>query len=89
MNYTIILSNILEARDEIDNLISKINSSDKPDELEFELSLRHAYHHLNFAWNIRNITKQEYSNLSDSDFKNWGAFPKGFDDLDTYGDDNS
>lgn len=86
MNHKIILSNLQEAREELDKLEAKLNSSDKPDEVEFELSLRHAYHHLNFAWNIRNVETEKYKNLTDTDFREWSKFPNGFDDLDTFGD---
>ena len=86
MNYKIILSNLREAREELYKLESKINSSDKPDEVEFELSLRHVYHHLNFAWNIRNMETEKYKNLTNSDFHEWGKFPNGFDDLDSFGE---
>jgi hypothetical protein len=86
MNHKIILSNLQEAREELDKFEAKLNSSDKPDEVEFELSLRHAYHHLNFAWNIRNVETEKYKNLTDTDFREWSKFPNGFDDLDTFGD---
>ena len=86
MNHKIILSNLQEAREELDKFEAKLNSSDKPDEVEFELSLRHAYHHLNFAWNIRNVETEKYKNLTDTDFREWCKFPNGFDDLDTFGD---
>ena len=89
MNYEFILSNLREARDEIDKLESKINSSEKPDETEFEMSLRHAFHYLNFAWNIRNIETKKYKNLTDTDFREWGKFPNGFDDLDSFGKNKS
>ena len=85
MNYKIILSNLREAREELAKLESKINSSDKPDEVEFELSLRHAYHHLNFAWSIRNVETEKFKNLTDDEFHKWGKFPNGFDDLESFG----
>ncbi len=86
MNYEIILSNLREAREELDKLESKIKSSDKPDEIELELSLRHTYHHLNFAWNVRNLETEKYKNLTDTDFREWGKFPNGFDDLNSFGE---
>ena len=85
MNYEIILSNIREAREEIEKLEAKISSTDKPDLVELELSLRHAYHHLNFAWNVSNIETKKYANLTDKNFSDWGKFPKDFDNLETFG----
>ena len=81
LNWEIISSNIQEAKEEIEKLENEIASSEKPEEVELELSLRHAYHHLNFAWNIRNFETEKYANLTDSDFNKWGKFPKGLDSL--------
>ena len=89
MNYEIILSDLREVREEIEKLESKINSPDKPDEVDFELSLRHTYHHLNFAWNIRNLETEKYKNLIDTDFHEWGKFPNGLDDLAAFGENDS
>ena len=89
LNWKIIESNIREARQELQELESQIGKTRKPAEIEFELSLRHAYHHLNSAWNIRHTKTQKYRKLTESDFKKWGKFPKGFDDyLETYGGDD-
>jgi hypothetical protein len=82
LNWEIILTNIQEAREELQELESKINSSQKPSELDFQLSLRHVYHHINFAWNIRHKKSEEYAKLTDSEFKEWGRFPNGLDSLD-------
>jgi len=46
---------------------------------KMEIDLRHAYHHMNFAWHIRRIDPQKYTNLSTRDFKRWGKFPTGLD----------
>ena len=81
LNWDIILSNIQEAREELQKLESQIDSSEKPCEVEFEISLRHAYHHINCAWNIRHEKTEKYANLTDADFKKWGKFPKGLDSL--------
>ena len=86
MNWKIILSKIREAREEIEKIESEINSDSKLDETQLELSLRHAYHHLNFAWNTRNIETKIYKNLSKNEYKKWGQFPKGFDDLNSFGE---
>ncbi len=66
------LTEIREAREELEKLEHKIASSNKPVEIELELSLRHAYH--------RHIENGKYSNLTEADFKKWGKFPKGFDE---------
>lgn len=83
LNWEIIKLNISEAREELEKIEEEIKSSDKPSEIDLSLSLRHAYHHLNFAWNIRNKSNEEYSNITDKDFKQWGLFPCGMDSLQT------
>jgi len=35
----------------------------------------HAYHHLNFAWNIRHSPRKDYTNLTDRDFNRWSKYP--------------
>jgi hypothetical protein len=56
--------------------------------VEFELSLRPAWHHLDGAWNIRHTETKKYRKLTDSDFKKWGKFPTGLDNLSTSGEEN-
>jgi hypothetical protein len=85
LNWKIILSNIQEAREELEELESQITSTKKPCEVELEISLRHAYHHLNTPWNVRHTEREKYRNMTEVDFKKWGQFPAGFDDLETYG----
>ncbi len=85
LNWKVIQSNIQEAREALEKLETQIASSNKPAEVEFELSIRHAYHHLNTAWNARRTGTDNYRNMSDEDFKKWGLFPTGLDDLSTYG----
>ena len=48
---------------------------------KLEIDLRHAYHHMNFAWHIRRIDPQKYINLSDRHFKEWGKFPARLNSL--------
>lgn len=81
LNWEIILTNIKEARKELQKLEKEIKAVERPTELNLELSLRHAYHHINSAWNIRHKSSEEYAKMSDADFKKWGRFPKGLDSL--------
>lgn len=81
LNWKIIRINIHEALKELEELESQIASTDKPDEFVLELSLRHAFHHINFAWNVRHIETEKYRKFTESDFKDWGKFPEGLDEL--------
>jgi hypothetical protein len=88
MNWKVILSNVQEAKEELEKLESQITSRTNLAEVEFELSIRHAYHHLNTSWNARHSETAKYRNMTDEDFKAWGLFPAGFDDIGTYGDED-
>ena len=75
LNHDIILLNINETFEELEGIKKKLESG-VLDEVEFQSLLQHVYHHLNFAWNIRNETTNAYSNLSDDDFYRWRKYPE-------------
>ncbi len=79
LNTKIILSNLNEAAEELEDLKGKMESGDI-DELELQIALQHAYHHLNFAWNIRHVPTEKYANLNDEEFKKWGSYPTDIDE---------
>ncbi|MBI5695356.1 MAG: hypothetical protein HZC51_06395 [Nitrospirae bacterium] len=73
------ISNLLEAREEIDAIIKEL--AGKPEHGEGGLSVRfaHIYHHINFAWNIRNIKLNKEDRIavcSEEDFNDWRQFPQ-------------
>jgi hypothetical protein len=53
----------------------------KLNEAELRVGLRHAYHHLNVAWNIRRVRTSEYANLTQEQFEEWGKYPSDIDEL--------
>lgn len=76
LNWEIILSNITEAREQLEQIEERAKNEKKPAEGELQVMLEHAYHHLNFAWNLRHISTKKYSQLSDDEFNEWSKFPK-------------
>lgn len=72
----IVLQNIAEAREQIE-AIEKSLLDPEYEEVELKLDLEHAYHHLNYAWNIRNETDAAVETHSSSDFAKWSRFPIG------------
>ena len=76
LNWKIISYDLAEAREQLEEIEARINSGKKPSEVEFQIMLEHAYHHLNFAWNVRHQSTREYRHLSDADFNRWSEFPK-------------
>lgn len=84
LNYELLEFHIREAAGELDSLLRRIQFMlgrlDKTDELlvdawgplteaGLEVSLAHAYHHMNFAWNVRNKTTEEADKHFDRDEK--------------------
>jgi hypothetical protein len=76
LNWGIILYNIAEAREQLEQIEELVKGGKKPREVELQIMLEHAYHHLNFAWNIRHVSTKRYSKLSDDEFNEWSKFPK-------------
>lgn len=81
LNCEIVLYNLRDAREQLAE-IEKLAASGELDEIAFESMIQHAYHHLNFAWNVRHITSKRYSSLTDNEFAEWSKFP---DDLEPLG----
>ncbi len=75
LNWQTIASDIAEAREELEEIEQRIKSDRPPSEEEFQIRLKHAYFHLNFAWNARHQSTERYANLTDDDFHAWGKYP--------------
>lgn len=75
LNWEIILSNINDAREQLEE-IEKLIEEKKLSEVAFQIKLEHAFHHLNFAWNIRHLPSKSYRKMSDEDFNEWSKFPE-------------
>ena len=52
-NRLLILQNLEEAKRELEETIGEIAGNNDYSEEELRISLEHAYHHMNFAWNIQ------------------------------------
>jgi hypothetical protein len=76
MNWKIVGSNLKEAREQLQKIEVQIANGDAPTVGELQVILEHAYHHLNVAWNARNVSTKRYSTMTDAEFNNWGKFPK-------------
>lgn len=74
-NKELIISNIGEAKEQLEEIIRNLEADSEYSEIEFQLSLEHAYHHLNYAWHIRHVEETRAVACSQSDFKEWSKFP--------------
>jgi len=63
----IIFQNIAEAREQLE-AIEKSMLDPQYEECELRIDLEHAYHHLNYAWNIRNESEASLARHSHDDF---------------------
>ena len=80
LNWAIVLQNIRESRRQLQEIEKRIGESVEFSPIELEIMLRHAFHHLNFAWNARRGATERYANLTDENFSRWGKYPKKFDE---------
>ncbi len=76
LNWEIILSNLSEAREQLEQIERRVKNGEKISEIDLQIWIEHAYHHLNFAWNIRHVSTKRYSRLTDEEFNLWSKFPK-------------
>jgi hypothetical protein len=79
-NRKIVRSNLAEAIEQLQELEGKAANGELLEE-HLQIGLLHAYHHLNFAWNVRRISMSEYSNLTQSQFEKWGTYPAEIEDF--------
>ncbi len=84
LNFEIIASNLSEAAGELQRLRKHASASDLSVEA-LQVGLLHAYHHLNFAWNIRNVPTEQYAKLTQKQFKRWGKYPSRIERLNSVG----
>jgi hypothetical protein len=75
INAGIVLSNISEAREELEKIEELARSGEELEAGELIVMFGHAYHHMNFAWNARHVSDEKYRNLKGEDFNEWGKFP--------------
>ena len=80
LNWKTISYDIVEARDQLQDIERRVKKGAFPSEEEFQIMLQHVYLHLNFAWNARHKTTKEYASLSDADFDAWKKYPHEIDD---------
>ena len=80
LNTKLIGGNIAEANEQLARLLHTILTG-KLNEAELRVGLRHAYHHLNVAWNIRRVRTSEYADLTQEQFEEWGKCPCDIDEL--------
>jgi hypothetical protein len=75
MNKALILFHLREGSEELTRTVLAVESDPEYDEAEFRIAMAHLYHHLNTAWNAREVDHQRAAELSDEDYHAWQQFP--------------
>ncbi len=79
MNKEIALAHLMEAKQELDEMITEIKQESDFDLDEYYGSFEHIYNHLNTAWNARKENDSRIEKCDEEDFYSWRSFPKDFD----------
>jgi hypothetical protein len=71
------VNNFKEAEEELLKIIKELEENPECSEGNMVGRLTHLYHHINFAWNIRNVESTDMIiACSEDDFIEWQQFPK-------------
>ena len=76
MNKRLITFHLTEAQEQLQEIVEEISKDPDYDYGEYFVDMQHLYHHLNTAWNARDISDEEAEPGSDELFKRWGQFPR-------------
>lgn len=79
MNKEWVLFHLKEAHDELNNTIQEIEQVPDYDYGEYIVAMMHLYHHLNTAWNSRDVSPQRAEACTEEDFSHWRQLPADID----------
>ena len=77
MNWRCVRHDLVEAKEQIEQIIAKLDAGEPPSEGGYLVMIQHAFHHLNIAWNARRCALEKYQQMSTRDFNRWRKFPQG------------
>lgn len=75
MNKEWVLWNLKEAQEELIRTIADLESDASYDVPEFSVAMSHLYHHLNTAWNSRDVSEEVARDCSQENFDRWRQMP--------------
>ncbi len=79
MNKDHVLFHLREARTELETTLREIERQPDYDYGEFVVAMTHLYHHVNTAWNAREVSPERSQRCSQEDFSAWRQFPRDLD----------
>jgi len=74
MNREWILFHLKEAHKELRGAIEEFEKRSDCDEGEYLVAMMHLYHHLNTAWNSKDVSDEDARTSSDESFSKWRQF---------------
>lgn len=79
MNREYVLYHLKEAHEELTKTIREIEHNPDYDFGEYIVAMTHLYHHINTAWNAKDVTPERADRSSEEDFERWRQFPSDID----------
>ncbi len=76
MNKKWLQQEIIQAKDQLEEILVNLNDKNKYGLNEFEFDVQHAYTHLNIAYNTREWDDEQINKFSDADYSNVKKTPK-------------
>lgn len=76
-NRDVIAANLEEAIEQLHETVRELKGDAAYSEIELRHDLEHVYHHVNYAWHIRNVSEYEAGECSAENFIKWSKFPIG------------
>ena len=78
MNRDFVLFHLREVAEEMSRTVREIESDPEYGAGQLLVAMQHTYHHLNSAWNGREIAELKALNINDSAWNRLGGFPPDF-----------
>jgi len=75
LNREWVLSNLREAKEELERAISEIEGDLDYSSAEFAVVLTEVYEHVNMAWNSREVSDAEARECSNQNYWRWRRMP--------------
>jgi len=76
MNKRLVTFHLSEAQEQLRDMLEEMSKDPEYDYGEYFVHIQHLYHHVNTAWNARDVPDSEAEPGSDELFKRWGRFPR-------------
>jgi len=70
-----IASHLREAAEQLQETVKNLSSDSDYSDVDLTIEISHAYHHINTAWNSKDVSPDATSNFTDADYDAWQKMP--------------